>query len=351
MSELFEPIAIVGIAARLPGARDVREYWRLLAEGGEAITPLTDAELLAAGVPRRLIDDPAYVKMAGLIPGADMFDAAFFGMTPREAEVCDPQLRLFLEVTYEGDRGRRVTTPPGWAGTWAGTGACGPTRYYDLNVLAKPEKYGVRTGHRAELPGHGRQREGLRGHPVAAQARPHGAEDGVLTACSSSLVAVAGLPAAAAGECDRPSPEREGDVPAGGGLPGEPAMLLPPTGTAVRSTPGHRDHVHRRRGSGGAQAAVRRAGRRRPHPGGDPRRGGQQRRRGKASFTAPSVTGRPRDRTRWPGPRSTPADIDLRGDARTARRWATPSSWPPWPRRIASWRTSRCRRAASRWAR
>src|SRR5215468_9826357 len=101
MSELFEPIAVIGISGRMPGAQDVREYWRNLADGRESITALSDEQLLAAGVARQRIDDPAYVKMAGLIPGVDMFDAEFFGMTPREAQICDPQLRLFLEVTYE----------------------------------------------------------------------------------------------------------------------------------------------------------------------------------------------------------------------------------------------------------
>lgn len=197
MSELFEPIAIVGIAARLPGARDVREYWRLLAEGGEAITPLTDAELLAAGVPRRLIDDPAYVKMAGLIPGADMFDAAFFGMTPREAEVCDPQLRLFLEVTYEAieDAGY---DPTRMGRDVAVYGACGPTRYYDLNVLANP-KYGAAPDIGLSFLNSADYLATL----VSYKLNLRGPSMAVLTACSSSLAAVhLACRSLQLGECD-----------------------------------------------------------------------------------------------------------------------------------------------------
>ena len=54
MSDLFEPIAVVGIAARLPGAPDAATYWRNLRDGRESITALTDDELLAAGVPGRV---------------------------------------------------------------------------------------------------------------------------------------------------------------------------------------------------------------------------------------------------------------------------------------------------------
>jgi phthiocerol/phenolphthiocerol synthesis type-I polyketide synthase E len=137
MSDLFEPIAVVGMAGRLPGARNLREYWRNLAEGRESITALTDEVLLAAGVPPSRLADPAYVKMAGLVPGVDMFDAEFFRMAPREAEVCDPQLRLFLEVTHEAveDAGY---SPAGLGRDVAVYGACGPNHYGDLHVLANP---------------------------------------------------------------------------------------------------------------------------------------------------------------------------------------------------------------------
>ncbi|WP_320068799.1 SDR family NAD(P)-dependent oxidoreductase [Micromonospora sp. RTGN7] len=195
MSELFEPIAVVGIAGRLPGARDVREYWRNLAAGRESITALSDDELLAAGVPRARIDDPAYVKMAGLVPGVDTFDAEFFAMTPREAEICDPQLRLFLEVTHEAieDAGY---DPVRMARDVAVYGACGPSRYGDLNVLANPA-YGSDMGFMVlnnidYLTTLASYKLNLQGPSMA-----------VLTACSSSLTAVhLACRSLQLGECD-----------------------------------------------------------------------------------------------------------------------------------------------------
>jgi acyl transferase domain-containing protein/acyl carrier protein len=184
MSDLFEPIAVVGIGARFPGAWDARDYWRNLAAARESITALSDEELRAAGVPESRIADPAYVKMAGLIPGADLFDAEFFGMTPREAEICDPQLRLFLEMTHEAieNAGYDSTRMDRDVAVY---GACGPARYGELNVLANP-RYGAapdiglsfltNLDYLATLASY---KLNLRGPSMA-----------VLTACSSSLTAI-----------------------------------------------------------------------------------------------------------------------------------------------------------------
>ena len=128
MSDLFEPIAVVGIAGRLPGARDVDEFWRNLVEGRDCISPLTDEQLLAAGVSRQQLEHPSYVKRAGLVPGLDMFDPGFFRMTPREAESCDPQQRLFLELTYEAIENAGYD-PAAIGKEVAVYGASGPARY------------------------------------------------------------------------------------------------------------------------------------------------------------------------------------------------------------------------------
>ncbi|HKV41787.1 MAG TPA: type I polyketide synthase, partial [Blastocatellia bacterium] len=94
-------IAIVGMACRFPGAANIDEFWNKLARGEELIATLSDDELLAAGVDSRLLDDPSFVKADGALDGIDLFDASFFGYTPREAELMDPQVRLFLEVAWE----------------------------------------------------------------------------------------------------------------------------------------------------------------------------------------------------------------------------------------------------------
>jgi len=91
-------IAIVGMAGRFPGAPDVDAFWRNLRDGIESITFLSDEELLADGADPSALRDPNYIKARGLIEGPDLFDAAFFGYTPREAEAMDPQHRIFLET-------------------------------------------------------------------------------------------------------------------------------------------------------------------------------------------------------------------------------------------------------------
>src|SRR5580700_487038 len=98
MLDSDEAIAVVGLAAKVPGARDVDEYWSNLVRGRETVCSLSDEQLRGYGVPEELLSSPAYVKTAAMVPDAEYFDAKLFRMTPREAELCDPQTRLFLEV-------------------------------------------------------------------------------------------------------------------------------------------------------------------------------------------------------------------------------------------------------------
>ncbi|HSF43553.1 MAG TPA: amino acid adenylation domain-containing protein [Thermoanaerobaculia bacterium] len=115
-------IAVIGMSGRFPGARNPEELWQNLVQGTESITRFTDEELLAAGVPRSLVDNPDYVKAKGILGGVDLFDAAFFGLSPRGAELTDPQHRVFLECAWEAleaagyDAGRY----PGRIGVFAG---------------------------------------------------------------------------------------------------------------------------------------------------------------------------------------------------------------------------------------
>ncbi|MDQ2979183.1 MAG: type I polyketide synthase, partial [Acidobacteriota bacterium] len=97
---LPEAIAIVGMAGRFPGAPSVSELWENLKAGRESISVLTDGELLASGIDAALLADPHYVKARGVLEDVDLFDASFFGFTPKEAELTDPQHRLFLETCW-----------------------------------------------------------------------------------------------------------------------------------------------------------------------------------------------------------------------------------------------------------
>ncbi|ONI91597.1 hypothetical protein ALI22I_08260 [Saccharothrix sp. ALI-22-I] len=93
-------MAIIGLAGRFPGASNVARYWRNLERGDESIAFPGDDELAAIGVPRAALTDPDYVKAVALAPGIDEFDPGFFGFTPKEANLADPQLRLYLETAH-----------------------------------------------------------------------------------------------------------------------------------------------------------------------------------------------------------------------------------------------------------
>src|SRR5207247_8257979 len=94
-------VAIIGMAGRFPGAPTLDVYWRNLREGLETITVFDPEQLRAAGVPELLLKEPGYVRARGTLEGADLFDASFFGYSPREATIMDPQQRLFLECSWE----------------------------------------------------------------------------------------------------------------------------------------------------------------------------------------------------------------------------------------------------------
>jgi phthiocerol/phenolphthiocerol synthesis type-I polyketide synthase E len=96
-----DAVAVIGMSCRFPGARSVDEYWRNLCDGVETIRTLTADELTAAGVPARQQAGEAYVPARGVLGQADCFDADYFSFAPREAELTDPQQRMFLECTEE----------------------------------------------------------------------------------------------------------------------------------------------------------------------------------------------------------------------------------------------------------
>ena len=100
-SRSHQAIAIVGMAGRFPGADSVESLWDNLRAGRESITRFTDAQLREAGVSPRLLADQNYVKARPTLSDVESFDAALFGYTPRQAELMDPQQRLFHECAWE----------------------------------------------------------------------------------------------------------------------------------------------------------------------------------------------------------------------------------------------------------
>ncbi|MEW6234622.1 MAG: amino acid adenylation domain-containing protein [Candidatus Omnitrophota bacterium] len=117
-------IAIVGLSCRYPGAKTIEEFWRNLREGVESISFFSDEELLSSGVEPEIFRNPNYVRASGVLEDIEQFDAAFFGYTPREAEILDVQHRLFLECAWEAleDCGCDPGVFPGAIGVYAGAG-------------------------------------------------------------------------------------------------------------------------------------------------------------------------------------------------------------------------------------
>ena len=117
-------IAIIGMACRLPGATNIYEYWKNLLNGVETLSTFTDEELIASGVDPAVFKQPNYIRNRGIINGAEYFDAEFFGFTPREAELMDPQQRIFLECAWHAleDAGCDPFNTKERIGVFGGTG-------------------------------------------------------------------------------------------------------------------------------------------------------------------------------------------------------------------------------------
>jgi amino acid adenylation domain-containing protein len=134
----LEGIAVVGMAGRFPGADDLGELWRNLCGGVESVRFYSREELAAAGVAPALLDDPRYVRAGAALRDVQHFDADFFDFSAREAELMDPQHRLFLECCWEAleNAGYDTRTWPGSIGVFAGMGMGG---YLIRNLLSHPD--------------------------------------------------------------------------------------------------------------------------------------------------------------------------------------------------------------------
>lgn len=183
-ADTFEAIAIVGMAGRFPGSSDLDEYWENLRSGTESLSEFSKDEIVASGVAQdTLVDERRRTR--GVLDGATDFDARFFGFTPREAEIMDPQQRVFLEVAWQAveDAGYDSERPPGPIGVWAGSGI---NTYFSANVATRPDVLGpfgmfgaVVLNEKDFISTRVAYAMDLRGPAVTVQ-----------TACSTSLVAV-----------------------------------------------------------------------------------------------------------------------------------------------------------------
>ncbi|WP_405847024.1 SDR family NAD(P)-dependent oxidoreductase [Streptomyces sp. NBC_01518] len=177
-------IAIVGMAGRFPGAENVGEFWRNLRDGVESIVSFSDEQLVSAGVPPEVFNQPNYVRTGPEIKGLGLFDAEFFGYTPREAKLMDPQHRLFLETAWEAleDAGYDAARYDGSIGVFGGSS----TTAYLANILSNLDQgemvRGENYGLAFEL--------GYLTSRVSHKLNLTGPSFPVQTACSTGLVAL-----------------------------------------------------------------------------------------------------------------------------------------------------------------
>ena len=177
-------VAIIGMAGRFPGAKNVDEFWRNIRDGVESVVFFSEEELLASGVPPAVLRQPNYVRARATLDDIELFDASFFGFNPKEAEIMDPQHRFFLECAWEalehaGYDSEKYDGPIGvYAGVSMSTYLIG--LYSNREVAAKAGSMQLRLGNDKDyLPTRTSYKLNLRGPSINVQ-----------TACSTSLVAV-----------------------------------------------------------------------------------------------------------------------------------------------------------------
>ncbi|MDY6802243.1 MAG: type I polyketide synthase [Cyanobacteriota bacterium] len=191
-------IAAIAMSCRLPGAKNVEEYWQNLIDGVESISRFSDEELLAEGIDRELLTKENYVKAGGVLSDIDMFDASFFGTSPSEAKLMDPQQRMFLECAWEAIEraGYNPDIYDGLIGVYAGIGI---NTYLLNNIYQNPDILKIVNQHQLVtandkdyLPTRVSYKLNLKGPSV-----------NVNTACSTSLVALhLACQSLLNGECD-----------------------------------------------------------------------------------------------------------------------------------------------------
>lgn len=177
-------IAVIGMACRFPGAKDVSSFWKNLCKGVESITFYTDEELREEGISEKVLRDKNYVKAEGTLTGSELFDAAFFGFTPKEAQFMDPQHRIFLEVCWEAleHSGQSADKYEGSVGIFGG---CGTNNYLIKKLLASSDLSSV--GEFQTIVGNDKDFLTTR---ISYKMDLKGPSLDIQTACSTSLVAV-----------------------------------------------------------------------------------------------------------------------------------------------------------------
>lgn len=192
-------VAIVGMACRFAGARSIDDYWANLCGGVQSVIRYSDEELIAAGVDPTLLSDPRYVKAGAPLADMECFDAALFGLGPRDAALMDPQHRHFLECAWEAleNAGHSPERFAGAIGVFAGSGHNG---YMTANLLGDPALR--REVGPFQLQHAGNDKDFLTTR-VSYLLNLRGPSINIQTACSTSLVAThMAIQSLLSNECD-----------------------------------------------------------------------------------------------------------------------------------------------------
>jgi acyl transferase domain-containing protein/acetylornithine/succinyldiaminopimelate/putrescine aminotransferase len=195
--DFIDAIALIGMAGRFPGAKNIAQYWENLCKDVESVCSFTREELIAEGCDSALVNHPDYVPRRGIIQGSELFDAEFFGFSPREATVTDPQQRLFMECVWEALESAGYTPDACRVpiGVYAGTGFTEYLfhLYSDQELFRRSDAFHMLFGNDKDyLATRTAYKLNLRGPSV-----------NINTACSTSLVAVSmACQALRNGECD-----------------------------------------------------------------------------------------------------------------------------------------------------
>ncbi|NEO98309.1 MAG: SDR family NAD(P)-dependent oxidoreductase [Symploca sp. SIO2E9] len=178
-------IAIIGMSCRVPGAKDINTFWQNLLNGVESISFFSDSELESVGIDRALLNNPNYVKAFGKLSDIELFDASFFGFSAKEAQIMDPQHRLFLECAWEAIEraGYDPERYEGSIGVYAGAGM----NTYVLNNLAQQLDLSEPAANYQVMVGNDKDYLPTR---ISYKLNLTGPSINIQTACSTSLVAV-----------------------------------------------------------------------------------------------------------------------------------------------------------------
>ncbi|MEL7082808.1 MAG: polyketide synthase, partial [Pseudomonadota bacterium] len=190
------PVAIIGMSARLPGARDIAEYWSNLSTGQDVVSHIPGDRWDWTAFDGSAADPgyKSYANQGGFISAADCFDSGFFGFLPKEAQSMDPQQRLFLEASYAALEDAGIA-PKSLAGSQ--TGVFVGVGNADYPVLMRENN----------VPLDGYRGTGMALTAISNRVSFHldlrGPSSSIDTACSGSLVAIhRAMHALETGECD-----------------------------------------------------------------------------------------------------------------------------------------------------